>query len=59
MPGCRVKKTTAQYVHCSSARYTSDIFVSRVGSVSIASSWMRPVIGGGVSKKGHIYGDSR
>lgn len=51
MAGCRVKKTTGLSAHCSSALYTSDIFVLRAGSVSIASSWMRLAIGGGVSKK--------
>jgi len=51
MAGCRVKKTTVQSAHCSSAHYTSDIFVSRVGSVNTALSWMRLAIGGGVSKK--------
>jgi hypothetical protein len=51
MAGCRVKKITGQSAHCSSALYTSDIFVSRVGSVNIASSWMRLAIGGGVSRR--------
>ena len=51
MAGCRVKKTTGQSAHCSSALYTSDIFGSRAGSVSIASSWMRPAIGGDVSRR--------
>lgn len=49
MAGCQVKKTTGQSVHCSSARYISDIFVSRAGSVNIASYWMHLAIGGGVN----------
>lgn len=49
MDGCRVMKITGQSARCSSAHYTKDIFVSRVGSVNIASSWMRLAIGGGVN----------
>lgn len=49
MAGCRVKKTTVQSAHCSSALYTSDIYVLRAGSVNTPLSWMRQAIGGGVS----------
>lgn len=49
MAGCRVKINTGQSAHCSSALYTSDIFVLHAGSVSTASSWMRLAIGGGVN----------